>query len=44
MLCAGALLCLIGLILAGPVSVAALMYAYEDLFGGPAVTPAIVTE
>lgn len=32
-LCAGALLCGVGLIVAVPVVVAALMYVYEDLFG-----------
>jgi hypothetical protein len=32
--CLGALACLVGLLVAAPIAVAALMYAYEDLFGG----------
>jgi uncharacterized membrane protein len=44
--CASALACLVGLIIAIPVACAALMYAYEDLFGtkaaaaSDAMTPA----
>ncbi len=32
--CLGVFACFVGLLVAGPVAVAALMYAYEDLFGG----------
>lgn len=34
MACLGVLACLVGLLVAGPVGIAAVMYAYEDLFGG----------
>jgi uncharacterized membrane protein len=36
--CAGALVCVVGLIIAIPVASAALMYVYEDLFGPRAAT------
>jgi len=31
--CAGALVCVVGLVIAIPVASAALMYVYEDMFG-----------
>jgi uncharacterized membrane protein len=34
----GALACLVGLVVAVPVFLASVAYAYEDLFGGPAAT------
>jgi hypothetical protein len=39
----GALVCGVGEVITVPIASAALMYVYEDLFGGPPAAPAVVT-
>ena len=42
-ICVGALLCGVGLIIAAPVAIAAVSYVYEDLFGAAGAAAQVIT-